>query len=84
MHTLERLVKVVAGESAAVTDLLAAVYGQVTEGRVYQSASIRTAEAAKIIENTQRNLNIALMNELAMMWWSFGSVRRVNPAQLGE
>ena len=67
MHTLERLVKVVAGESAAVTDLLTAVYGKVTDGRVYQSASIRTAEAAKIIENTQRDLNIALMNELAMI-----------------
>ena len=64
MHMLERLVKVVAGESLVGTDLLTAVYGKVTEGRVYQSASIRTAEAAKIIENTQRNLNIALMNEL--------------------
>ena len=67
MHTLERLVKVVAGESSAVTDLLTAVYGKVTEGRVYQSASIRTAEAAKVVENTQRDLNIALMNELAMI-----------------
>ena len=67
VHTLERLVKVVAGESTAVTDLLSAVYGKVTGGRVYQSASIRTAEAAKIVENTQRDLNIALMNELAMI-----------------
>ena len=67
MHTLERLVKVVAGESPAVTDLLTAVYGKVTGGEVHQSASIRTAEAAKVIENTQRDLNIALMNELAMI-----------------
>ena len=67
MHTLERLVKVVAGESPAVTDLLAALYGRVTGGEVHKSASIRTAEAAKVIENTQRDLNIALMNELAMI-----------------
>ena len=66
-HTLERLVKVVAGESPAVTDLLTAVYGKVTGGEVHQSSSIRTAEAAKVIENTQRDLNIALMNELAMI-----------------
>ena len=47
VHTLERLVKVVARESPAVTDLLTAVYGKVTEGRVHQSASIRTAEPRK-------------------------------------
>ena len=67
LHTLERLVKVVAGESPAVTDLLTAVYARVTGGEVHQSASIRTAEAAKVIENTQRDLNIALMNEVAMI-----------------
>ena len=66
-HTLERLVKVVAGESSAVTELLTAVYGRVTGGMVHRAANIRTAEAAKVIENTQRDLNIALMNELAMI-----------------
>ena len=67
VHALERLVKVVAGDCSAVTDLLTAVYGKVTNGKVHQSANIRTAEAAKVIENTQRDLNIALMNELAMI-----------------
>ena len=66
-HSVERMEKVVAGECSAVTDLLTAVYGKVTGGRVHQSADIRTAEAAKVIENTQRDLNIALMNELAMI-----------------
>ena len=66
-HSLERMVKVIAGECSAVTDLLTAVYGKVTGGKVHQSADIRTAEAAKVIENTQRDLNIALMNELAMI-----------------
>ena len=67
VHTLERLVKVVAGESPAVTGLLAAIYGKITGGKVHQAANIRTAECAKIVENTQRDLNIALMNELAMI-----------------
>ena len=66
-HSVERMEKVVAGDCSAVTDLLTAVYGKVTGGRVHQSADIRTAEAAKVIENTQRDLNIALMNELAMI-----------------
>ena len=72
VHTLERIVKVVAGESSSVTELLTDVYGKVTGGRVHQSANIRTAEAAKIIENTQRDLNIALMNELAMICHRLG------------
>ena len=67
VHTLERLVKVVAGESTNVTSLMADVYGKVTGGQIHQSATIRTAEAAKVLENTQRDLNIALMNELAMI-----------------
>ena len=66
-HSLERMVKVVAAQCTVVTDLLTAVYGKVTDGSVHQSADIRTAEAAKAIENTQRDLNIALMNELAMI-----------------
>ena len=50
-----------------VTELMIAVYGAITGGRVYQATSIKTAEAAKVIENTQRDLNIALMNELSMI-----------------
>lgn len=66
-HSVERIVKVVAGESPDVTDLISHVYGAVTGGNVHRSASIKTAETAKVIENTQRDLNIALMNELAMI-----------------
>ena len=66
-HTVERIVKVVAGESHGVTDLMTHVYGAVTGGNVHRSASIKTAETAKVIENTQRDLNIAFMNELAMI-----------------
>ena len=66
-HTLDRLVKVVAGGDYRVTELIAAVYGAVTRSGVYRAASIKTAEMAKVIENTQRDLNIALMNELAMI-----------------
>ena len=66
-HTIDRLVKVCAGESTEVTDLMVAVYGMITGGRVYRAANIKTAEAEKVIENTQRDLNIALMNELSMI-----------------
>ena len=66
-HTIEQLIKVVAGDNDKVTDLMVAVYGTITGGRVYQATSIKTAEAAKVIENTQRDLNIALMNELSMI-----------------
>ena len=66
-HTIENLAKVVAGDCADVTDLMTSVYGEVTAGKVYRAANIKTAEAAKVIENTQRDLNIALMNELSMI-----------------
>ena len=71
-HTVDRLVKVVAAESRAGVELMTAMYGAVTGGQVHQSASIRTAEAAKVIENTQRDLNIALMNELSMIFDRIG------------
>ena len=66
-HTLERLVKVVAGADRRVLELMSGVYGTITAAGVYRAASIRTAELAKVLENTQRDLNIALMNELAMI-----------------
>ena len=71
-HTLEALTKVVAGQTPHVTRLMTDVYGAVTAGKIYPSASIKTAEAAKVIENTQRDLNIALMNELAMIFDRLG------------
>lgn len=67
-HTLATITKVVAGQTREVTELLAAVYGRVVEAGVYKASSIKVAEAAKVIENTQRDLNIALMNELALIF----------------
>ncbi|MEA3041660.1 MAG: UDP-N-acetyl-D-glucosamine/UDP-N-acetyl-D-galactosamine dehydrogenase [Sphingomonadales bacterium] len=67
-HTVERITKVVAGESAAVTELLAEVYGRVNGGNIFRAASIRAAEAAKVIENAQRDINIAFMNEITQIF----------------
>jgi len=67
-HTLRRIVKVVSGSDAATLDLVARVYELVVDAGVHRASSIRVAEAAKIIENTQRDLNIALMNELSMIF----------------
>jgi UDP-N-acetyl-D-galactosamine dehydrogenase len=67
-HTVERIVKVVAGENEAVTDQLAEVYGKVTTGGVFRARSIKTAEAAKVIENAQRDINIAFMNEITQIF----------------
>ena len=61
VHTLRTVIKIVAGENPAVTDLLADVYGSVVEAGVHRASSIKVAEAAKVIENTQRDINIALM-----------------------
>jgi UDP-N-acetyl-D-galactosamine dehydrogenase len=71
-HGLEKVVKVVAGQDAETTALLARVYGLVVRAGVYRAPDIRTAEAAKVIENVQRDLNIALMNELAMLFHRMG------------
>jgi UDP-N-acetyl-D-galactosamine dehydrogenase len=67
-HTVDRIVKVVAGEDEAVTDRLAAIYGAVTQAGVFRAASIRAAEAAKVIENAQRDINIAFMNEITQIF----------------
>jgi UDP-N-acetyl-D-glucosamine/UDP-N-acetyl-D-galactosamine dehydrogenase len=67
-HTLERIVKVVSGEDSATLDRVAATYGAIIEAGVHRASSIKVAEAAKVIENTQRDLNIALMNELAIIF----------------
>jgi UDP-N-acetyl-D-galactosamine dehydrogenase len=67
-HTLEKIVKVVAGEDADTLERVASAYEQIIEAGVYRAPSIKTAEAAKVIENIQRDLNIALMNELALIF----------------
>lgn len=71
-HTLERIVKVVSGQDATTLDQVAWLYEQVVEAGVYRASSIKVAEAAKVIENTQRDLNIALMNELAVIFHKMG------------
>lgn len=66
-HSLDRIVKVVAGEDAETLERLCQVYGAVTRAGVHRAPSIKVAEAAKVLENTQRDINIALMNELALI-----------------
>ncbi len=66
-HTLEKIVKVVAGEDAETLERVTNVYETIIEAGVHRAPSIKVAEAAKVIENTQRDLNIALMNELALI-----------------
>jgi UDP-N-acetyl-D-glucosamine/UDP-N-acetyl-D-galactosamine dehydrogenase len=67
-HTFTTIKKVVSGQTPEVLEIIAEVYGSVVEAGVYKASSIKVAEAAKIIENTQRDVNIALMNELAIMF----------------
>ncbi|MFZ7125918.1 MAG: nucleotide sugar dehydrogenase [Desulfobacterales bacterium] len=72
VHTLEHIVKVVSGSDAESLRLLASVYGTVVRAGIHEAPSIKVAEAAKVIENTQRDLNIALMNELSMIFDRMG------------
>ena len=60
--------KVVSGEDAATLERVANAYGAIVDAGVHRASSIKVAEAAKVIENTQRDLNIALMNELAIIF----------------
>ncbi len=68
VHTLETIKKIVSGSDQATADLLARVYGAVVKAGIHRASSIKVAEAAKVIENTQRDLNIALMNELSVIF----------------
>jgi len=68
VHTLETIVKVVSGQDEETLEKVATLYEQVIEAGVFRAATIKVAEAAKVIENTQRDLNIALMNELAVIF----------------
>jgi UDP-N-acetyl-D-galactosamine dehydrogenase len=71
-HTLETIAKVVAAQDGETAETMTKVYGLVVKAGVYKASDIRTAEAAKVIENIQRDLNIALMNELAMLFHRLG------------
>ena len=71
-HTIDRITKVVSGSDPPTTTLLTRVYGKVVSAGIHPVSSIKVAEAAKVIENTQRDLNIALMNELSMIFDKMG------------
>ena len=71
-HTLTRIVKVVSGDTPATLERVARIYELVITAGVHRASSINVAEAAKVIENTQRDLNIALMNELALIFHRIG------------
>ena len=71
-HTFNRIAKIVAAQDEATLDVVAGVYESVVAAGVHRAATIRVAEAAKVIENTQRDLNIALMNELALIFARLG------------
>jgi UDP-N-acetyl-D-galactosamine dehydrogenase len=72
VHTLRTIVKVVAGQTQDTAELLERFYASVVEAGIHRASSIRVAEAAKVIENTQRDINIALMNELALIFGRLG------------
>ena len=72
VHTLETITKIVSGSDEATADLLVKVYGSVVKAGIHRASSIKVAEAAKVIENTQRDLNIALMNELSVIFHLIG------------
>ena len=67
-HTFTKIKKVVSGQTPEVLEIVADVYASVVEAGVYKASSIKVAEAAKVIENTQRDVNIALMNELSLIF----------------
>jgi len=71
-HTLTKIVKVVAGDTPQTLHRVAEIYGSVVSAGVHRTSSIKVAEAAKVIENTQRDLNIALVNELAIIFQRVG------------
>jgi UDP-N-acetyl-D-glucosamine/UDP-N-acetyl-D-galactosamine dehydrogenase len=71
-HSIDKITKVIAGEDSEVVEQLAQVYGAITSGGVFKAASIKAAEAAKAIENAQRDINIAFMNEVAQIFSKIG------------
>ena len=67
-HTVDRIIKVVSGQDEATLDAVATLYGAITSAGVYRAKSIKAAEAAKVIENSQRDLNVAFVNEIARIF----------------
>ena len=68
IHTLETIVKVVSGQTPEVAELVSEIYGRVVKAGIHKAVNIKTAEASKLIENIQRDLNIALFNEFAVIF----------------
>lgn len=71
-HTLEKIIKVVSAQDADSLEIVAKTYEMVVKAGIHRASSIKVAEAAKVIENTQRDLNIALMNELSLIFHRLG------------
>lgn len=71
-HTIEKITKIVSGSDAEALEEIAKVYGQIIQAGIYKAASIKVAEAAKVIENSQRDINIAFMNELSIIFDRMG------------
>ncbi|MDQ3259760.1 MAG: nucleotide sugar dehydrogenase, partial [Pseudomonadota bacterium] len=71
-HTLTKILKIVSGDDAETLEKVAQLYESIISAGVHRASSIKVAEAAKVIENTQRDLNIALMNELALIFDRIG------------
>lgn len=71
-HTVDRITKVVSGQTPEVAEKLAHIYGKATTGGAFMAANIKTAEAAKVIENAQRDINIAFINEVTMIFNRLG------------
>ena len=67
-HTIDKITKVVSGQTPEVLERMAQLYGAITEAGVFRASSIKAAEAAKVIENAQRDINIAFMNEIAQIF----------------
>ncbi len=72
VHTIDKIIKVVSGSTPETADLLCKVYGKLTTGGIHRAPSIKVAEAAKLSENIQRDVNIALINELTVIYGSLG------------
>jgi len=71
-HTVDKITKVVAGQNSDVTKTLSEIYGRLTSGGIFVARNIRTAEAAKVIENAQRDINIAFINEVTTIFQKMG------------
>ena len=72
VHSLSEITKVVSGQNKKVTETLSDIYGSVNKGKIFMASSIKVAEAAKVIENAQRDINIAFVNEISMIFNKLG------------